>query len=598
MLAVVVMVFVALARDWGPPDVLLMGATFLAGLVGIIKPGEVVMGFANENMLTVAALYIVAAALRETGGLDILGRRVFGVATSEGSALFRMAIVLTVASAFLNNTPIVAMFLPIITGWCRKNRVSPSRLLIPLSFMTILGGVCTMIGTSTNLVVNGLMAEWSRAHKEFEVTLRPMSLFELGKVGLPMAVVGCAFMLTLGRRLLPDRKDLIEQIGESSREYLADMLIQPHCRLVGKKVEEAGLRHLPGLFLMEINREDRMISPVEPDDVLRAGDRLTFTGVVNTIMDLERIPGLVPAMEDEISAKASERRNRRLCEAVVSSSSPLLDKSIREANFRARYNAAVMAVHRGGSRIRGRIGDIVLRPGDTLLLQTGPHFAQAHYNNPAFYLVSSVAEARPVRHDKAWLALALLLGLIGLLACGIIKEVMSAFLIAGLMVVTRCISSSVARQSLDMPTLISIAASFGLGRAIEISGVANAIGSGISQLTLAWGPTIGPIAALSAIYLVTMFSSELLTNNASAALMFPFAVATAQACGADPRSFAMAVALASSAAFATPIGYQTHMMVWGPGGYRFTDFIRVGVPLDMVCWIVATILLPIAWPFH
>ncbi|MEP0843407.1 MAG: SLC13 family permease [Phycisphaerae bacterium] len=607
MHVIVVLIFIGLARELAPPDVLLLGGAILAGLLGIIKPDEVFGGFANPSMLMVGALFVVAAGLRHTGALDLIGLRMLGKARTERGALLRMLVVLTASSAFLNNTPIVAMFLPIIMDWCRKNRIAPSRLLIPLSFMAILGGMCTLIGTSTNLVVNGLMAEWvKKGHVTDPDSLRPMGLFELGKAGLPMAVVGGVFMLTVGRRLLPDHRDGLEPLGESSREYLVDMQVQPTCRLVGQTVAAAGLRHLPGLFLIEIARPDRTISPVEPDDVIRAGDRLTFTGVVSTIVDLERIPGLVPVADAGYESAGPARRNRRLCEAVVSNTSPLIGKSIRDAEFRALYNAAVVAVHRGGARLKGRIGDIVIRAGDTLLMQTGPHFVRAHRNDPDFFLVSGVDEAVPVRHERATVSFVLLLGLIALLAVGRlpwigrVPEAVAAFLVAGLMVATRCISASDARQSIDFQTLIAIAASFGLGRAVEQSGAADQI-AGILKIltdwaTTHWGPAAGPWMALSAVYLVTVFASELLTNNAAAALVFPFAIATATACGADPRPFAMAVAFGASAAFATPMGYQTHMMVWGPGGYSFADFLRIGLPLDLLLWITATILVPLMWP--
>lgn len=607
MYAIIAAVFIGLARDIAQPDVLLMGGTILAGLFGIIKPSQIFSGFSNPSMLTVGALFIVAAALRETGALDVIGHRMLGKTHTEQGALLRMLLVLTTASAFLNNTPIVAMFVPIVIDWCRKNRISPSRLLIPLSFITVMGGLCSKIGTSTNLVVDGLMREWvdlnGAGDSRLAESLRPMSLFELGLVGLPMALVGGLFMLTVGRRLLPDNKSLMEQLGESSREYLVDMLVQPDCRLIGQTIEGAGLRHLPGLFLIEINREDRSIAPVGPDEIIRAGDRLTFTGVVSTIVDLERIPGLVPAADDGYETKAAARRNRRLCEAVISTTSPLIGKSIRDAEFRALYNAAVVAVHRGGTRLHGRIGDIVMRAGDTLLLQTGPHFVRAHRNNTDFFLVGNVEEARPIRHDRATIALVLLGALIALLATNAIpveagwREVTAAFLIAGLMIATRCISASDARQSVDFQTLIAIGASFGLGKAVDASGAADQIAYLITYMTSLSGSWAGTWLALVAVYLACMVSSELLTNNASAALMFPFAVAIAQACGADPRPFAMAVAFSASAAFATPIGYQTHMMVWGPGGYKLSDFVRIGVPLDLLLMAVAVILIPLAWPF-
>ncbi|HSW45827.1 MAG TPA: SLC13 family permease [Phycisphaerae bacterium] len=601
VLGVVVVIFVALVKDWAPPDAVMLGGAVFLGLGGVLTPTEVFQGFANESLLTVAALFVVAAAMRETGALDMVGGLMLGKAKTEKNAMTRMGGFLIPLSGFLNNTPIVAMFVPVVVDWCRKNRISPSRLLIPLSFITILGGICTLIGTSTNLVVDGLMRATVDKEPERMSTLYPMPLFELGMVGLPLAVAGMLFMLTIGRRLLPDRKELLEQLSDSMREYLVDMLIHPGCRLAGQTVEQAGLRRLPGLFLIEINRGEQVITPVEPDIILQANDRLTFTGVVSTIIDLERIPGFVPVADEGYASKPADRRGHRLCEAVVSNTSPILRKSIRSADFRALYNAAVVAVHRGGARLMGRIGDIVLRAGDTLLLQAGSHFARAHRNNPDFYLVSSIEEARPVRHDKAKFSLGLLVLLIVLFTTTRLTglpEVFGVFLVAGLLIATRCISTTDARQSLDWSTVVTIAASFALGRGISKSGLDERAARLLLEPLQQFGPDWGPIVALSLIYLVGVLASELLTNTASAALMFPFAIATADVFGVNPRGFAMAVAFSASAAFATPIGYQTHLMVYGPGGYKFKDFVRIGVPLDLLLWILASVLIPIAWPMR
>jgi di/tricarboxylate transporter len=400
-------------------------------------------------------------------------------------------------------------------------------------------------------------------------------------------------MLLVSGRLLPDRQELLEQLGQSSREYLVDMLIQPGCRLAGQTVEQAALRRLPGLFLVEITRGDEVISPVGPDEKLEVGDRLTFTGVVESIVDLERIPGFVAAGGEHSSEPAAWRHGRRLCEAVISSASPLVGETLRGADFRALYNATVVAVHRGGSRLSGRLGDIVLRSGDTLLLQTGAHVARAHRNNVDFILVSSVEESRSVRHDRAPVALALLGLLIVLIVSGAVDIGISAFLIAVLMVGTRCISTSDARESINWQTLISIAASFGIGKAMENSGSAKALSEAVISNVGQWGP----VAVLSAIYFVTMMFAGLLAHNAAAALMFPFALAVAAQLGVSPRPFAIAIMFGASLSFATPMGYQTNLMVYGPGRYRFSDYMRIGMPLNLLLWLVASLLIPVLWPF-
>jgi di/tricarboxylate transporter len=301
----------------------------------------------------------------------------------------------------------------------------------------------------------------------------------------------------------------------------------------------------------------------------------------------------VPVGDEGFRAAASARRYTTLCEAVVSSSAPFVGLTIREADFRARYNAAVVAVHRNGARLEGKVGDFVLRPGDTLLLQTGPHFVRARRNDPHFLLVGDVDHARPVRSDKVTIALALLAALVVLMATGIVEIVTAAFLVAGLMVATRCISLSHARQAIDFQTLATIAAAFGLGTALVQSGLV----AGVTDLVVALTHDYGPYAALLGIYVMTSIFTEVVTNNAAAALAFPFAVEIANRLGVDPRPMVMAVAFAASASFVTPLGYQTNLMVLGPGGYRFSDFVRAGLPLNLLLTATATVLIPVFWPF-
>ncbi|MCA9237437.1 MAG: SLC13 family permease [Planctomycetales bacterium] len=580
----VLVMLLALLRGLAPPDLLFLSATLLFAAIGVITVDEAFSGFSNPGMITVAFLFVVAAALRETGVLDAIGSRVLGGARTERDMVARLAVVVTPLSAFLNNTPIVAMFIPVLLSWSRRTRIAPSRVLMPLSILTILGGTCTLIGTSTNLVVDGLLLKNG---------LPGMSLFELAPVGVPYAVVGIIYLLTVGRRWLPDRQELLEQLGQSRREFLVEMSVEEHCRLVGQTVEAAGLRHLPGLFLVEIDRGDKLISPVAPDELIRQRDRLLFTGVVSSIVELEKTTGLVPAADPSYEASPAEQRRRRLCEAVVSANSPLIGKTIRAADFRASYGAAVLAIHRGGTRINQKLGDVALRPGDTLLLQTQPHFLRAYRNDPAFYLISDVAEWRPVRRDRAWIAVLGFAALLTVITFEVLPTHLAAGLAAAAMVLTGAISTSDARKSVEWQVLITIAASFGVGAALQNSGAAAAISGAIFSGISGWGP----IAALAAVYMVGSLVTEVITNNAAAVLLFPFCLETAKLYDVSPRPFILALALAASASFMTPIGYQTNLMIYGPGGYRFSDFVRVGAPLNFVLWIVAVALIPVFWPF-
>ena len=581
-LAVLVGLLYGLISD-KPADILFLGATTLLAALGVLTFEQAFGGFANSAMLTVAALFVVAAGLRETGVLEYVGDRFLGGVETEGKALALMAAVLIPSAMVLNNTPKVAMLVPVLLTWCRKKRISPSRLLMPLSFMSILGGTCSLVGTSTNLVVQGLLV---KNH------FRPMSMFEVGWVGLPCALIGVLYLLTIGRRLLPDRKDLIEQLEESRREYLIEMLVQPGCRLVGKTVAAAGLRNLPGLFLIDIDRDGLSLGPVSPDERIAADDRLVFTGIVGTIVDLDKIQGLVPAADARYEVTPDPQRGRQLCEAVISPSSPLLGESVRKVDFRALYDAAVVAVHRNGARLPNKIGDIVLHAGDTLLLQVGHDFSRVYRNNPDFYLVSDVDDSRPVRFGRAKIAAVIFALMIGCFVTGLVQIPLAAFLAACAMIATGCISPGDARKAVDWPVLIAIAASFGVGKGLEISGVAELVSHFVVEATR----SLGPCATLAVIYFGTMVLTEMISNNAAAALAFPFCLESARLLGLSERPFIMAITLAASYAFSSPIGYQTHMMVFGPGGYRFTDFVRVGLPLNLLMWIAAVILIPWIWP--
>lgn len=583
-IGVTLLVLFALIRE-RPADLVFTAAIVFLSLCGVIKPEEAFSGFISNALLMVAALFVISAGLRETGVVDAIGLKILGPAKTEFAGLLLLTLFAVIASAFMNNTPIVAMMIPVVISWCRKHRVAPSKLLIPLSFMTILGGCCSRIGTSTNLVVDGLMKK---------AGMTEMTFFEIGYVGAPCAIIGTIYMLTVARKLLPERKELMEQFGDARREYLVEMVVTSGCRLIGQSIEVAGLRRLPGLFLTEIDRRGTVMTPVSPDTVMEVDDRLVFTGVVATIVDLKKIPGLEPASELADQA-AAELRRKRLCEAVVSRSSPLIGQTVREAQFRTHYNAAIVAIHRNGERLTTKIGDVKLEAGDTLLLQTGPNFVQAHRNNPDFYLVSDVEGSQALRHERWWVASIIFVGLMVLMFFAPKSEtaMLGAFVAGGLMVLTRCMSSSDARQSVEWPVLVAIGASFGLGTALEKSGAAAALSAQLVAMTQA----LGPYATLAAIYFVTMVLNELITNNGAAALAFPFCLKAAELSHCDPRPFVMAVALAASFAFASPVGYQTHMMVYGPGGYRFSDFVKVGVPLNLLLWVVCVILIPMVWPF-
>lgn len=553
------------------PDMLFLGGLVLLVLVGIVPAAKAFAGLANTGVTTVGALYVVVAGLRETGGGQWLTQRVLGRPESLARAQLRLMVPVTLLSAFLNNTPLVAMMIPGVGEWARKYQLPVSKLMLPLSYAAILGGTCTLIGTSTNLVVNGLLID--RAHVN-------LGMFDITPIGLPVAIAGVLFLILTSRWLLPDRRPAMSP-NDDPRRYTLEMLVDSGGSLAGKTIEAAGLRHLPGCYLMEIDREGIVLPAVSPQETLQAGDRLVFVGVVDSVVDLQRFRGLTPA-PNQVFKLAERRSDRLLVEAVVSNTCPLVGCNIRDGRFRNRYKAVVIAVARNGERLRGKIGDIVLRPGDILLVEAGVGFLEGHRNNRDFFLVSPVPDSTPPRHERAVLALGILVAMVLLAGFDLLDMFEAALLAAALMVLTRCVSVAGARQSIDWSVLLVIAAAFGIGSALQSTGLALEVAMGMVKLA---GDS--PALNLVMIYGVTVLFTAVINNNAAALLMFPIAQAVTANLGTSIVPFALAIMMAASAEFSTPIGYQTNLMVYGPGGYRFTDYLRIGLPLNGVVGCVS-----------
>ncbi len=591
-ITVVAMFILGLARGWAAPDLLSLACLAILVMLGALTgsdqlpgAGEALAGMGNSGLITVGALFVVVTGLTQTGAMALIVQPLLGRPSTALAAQLRLLLPVTTLSAFLNNTPVVAMFMPVVNEICKKTGISPSKLYLPLAYAATFGGVCTLIGTSTNLIVAGLIAQAGLPD------MPAVRMFDVTWVGLPCAVAGVAYILLFSRRLLPDRRPAIS-LTDDPRQYTVEMLVQPGGPLVGQSVEKAGLRHLPGLYLAEIDRQGIVLPAVGPDERLQAGDRLGFVGIIESVVDLQKLRGLIPATDQTFKLNAP-RTQRCLIEAVVSDRCPLVGKSIREGRFRSEYNAAVIAVARSGKRIAARIGDIVLQAGDTLLLEAHQEFVQQRRNSSHFYLISGVENSAPPRHERAWLALAILAGMVLVASLGWL-DMLTASLVAGLlMILARCCTSAEARQSIDWSVLLVIGASLGIGRALETSGAAQVVASNL--ISLASGH---PWLVLVMVYLVTMCFTELITNNAAAVLVFPIALAAARSLDVSFLPFAITIMVAASSCFATPIGYQTNLMVYGPGGYRFTDYLRIGVPLDLVFMAVTVSLTPLAFPFH
>ena len=581
-LSITTLIILTLSLTRIAADIILSGGLTLLLLLGVVDPAEALAGFANEGVIAVGVLYVVVAGLRETGAVQWISQHLFGKPRSLSGAQFRLMTPVTLLSAFLNNTPVVAMMIPAVSDWAKKHNVPASKLMIPLSYAAILGGTCTLIGTSTNLVVNGLLLA--------EPGSRGLGMFELAWVGIPLALVGLGFILLTSRWLLPERRSALSKL-ENPREYSVEMLVEPQGPLVGKSIEDAGLRHLTGMFLVEIARGESVIPAVSPSEILQANDRLVFVGIVESVVELQRLRGLAPATEQVFKLDVP-RPQRVLVEAVVSDSCPLVGRSVRDGRFRSVYDAVVIAVARNGERLNRKIGDITLRPGDTLLLETRANFADYQRNSRDFFLVSRLEDSHPLRFERALTATLILASMVLVVALGLLSLLKAALAAAGLMLLTRCCSATAARRSVDWSVLIVIAASFGIGSALATSGAAQAVAASLIELAGS-NPTLN----LAAVYIVTALFSAFVTNNAAAVLMFPIASALAQTLDVNLIPFAVAITTAASASFATPIGYQTNLMVYGPGGYRFSDYLRIGLPLSLLTTLIATATIPFFWPF-
>lgn len=567
----------------GATELILMGGVVALLLFGVLTPEQALGGFANEGMITVALMYVVVAGIRETGGVDMLVTHVLGRPKTLGGALLRLTLPVSVISAFMNNTPLVAIYLPAVLTWAKRLQISPSKLLIPLSYAAVFGGTITLIGTSTNLIVNGLLVTSKRGH---------LGLFDIAWVGVPCSILGVLYIWLLAPRLLPERKPA-SAVFENPKEYTVEMAVEEGGPLVGKTIEEAGLRHLQGLYLVEIGRGEDVLAAVGPYERLQAGDRLVFAGVSDSVVELQRIKGLRPSIDHAFTLEDHKHRERVLVEAVVSPQCALVGKTLKEGRFRMVYGGSVIAVARNGQRLGGKLGQIRLEAADTLLLDVRPPFLERHRHSNDFLLISQVSDYLPVRHDRAGLAWVILLAVVMSATFEWLTMLKAAMLGASAMLLTGCCSVVEARKSLDGQVLLAIAASFGLGKALESSGAAAGVAHGFLDLL-----GTDPWLVLALFYFLTVVLTELLSNNSVAVLMFPLALAIADKLGVSFWPFVIAVMIAASMGFSTPIGYQTNLMVYGPGGYHFRDFVAFGVPLNILMGIVALIVIPWVWPFY
>lgn len=578
-LSLLIIMSVLLILDIIELEVLFFSILLLLLMGKIITLEEAFAGFSNVGMLTIALLFVIAGALSNTGMLKQISPIILGKEnTSISRTLLRLLFPVSIISAFINNTPVVAMFIPTIRSWTEKHHSAPSKYLIPLSYGAILGGMCTLIGTSTNLIIHGLMIDYG---------MEGLGFFEISKIGIPIAILGILFTSFLGHRLLPNRKEPLIELGEHTREFVIELKVTQEYENIGKTIESAGLRRLKGLFLFQIERNGRRIAPAKPDEKILLDDRLFFTGVPKTILELQKIPGLQLTKDSHFNLKQYDSAEIRTFECVVSPGSPLVGKTVRDSDFRSKYEAVIIAIHRHGERIAKKIGDISLRPGDTLLLLAGKNFYKKWYHSKDFYLIA-VAETLPSKPQwRGYVSVGVFFMMIILTVANILPLLSAAGLGVIILVLTRTANAGEVRRTIDWRVLIIIAMSLGIANAVKQSGLADVLAHIIVRI----GDHFGLLGILASIYFFTSIYTLVITNNAAAAMLFPIAVSAASAINADQRGFAIAIMIAASASFATPISYQTNLMVYGPGGYRFRDYLMIGAPLQLGIGAIAIALI-------
>ncbi|MCC4722235.1 SLC13 family permease [Salinicoccus sp. RF5] len=580
----IVLMLLGLLMEVARADLIVFFFLVVFLLTGIISTEQALSGFSNEGMLTVLLLFIVAGAIQKHGIIENYIDRLLSDHRGTKRSMIKLLAPISLFSGFLNNTPIVVTLTPILKNWCQQNGIAPSKFLIPLSYVTILGGTITLIGTSTNLVVHGLLIQSGREGFGF---------FQLSVVGLPIAVAGLIYIFTLGYRLLPDTLGAKEQIRKEVKEFLAEAVIEKGYEHVNGRIVDAVNNSLKGIYIIEIIRNDTRIFPVTPNTIIEEGDHLLFSGTLNTIASVQKQKGITLKTGTDQTLDSLKDDKFELIEAVISHQSGLVGKSVKSASFRSKYNAGVIAVHRNNERIKGRVGEIMLKPGDTILLLAGNDFMEMHMHSIDFYVVTSLSPPEPLNQSsaKGWAGLALLLVMISSVTLGFLSMFEAMLIAVILLMLFKFIDADEMLSYIQFNVILLIASAFGVGAAMMESGLAQFLAENMLMIAR----PLGVIGVIAILYIMTNIFTELITNTGAAVLMFPIAMEMATQMDMDYMGLTVTIAIAASASFITPIGYQTNLIVYGPGGYKFTDYIKVGVPLSLMTMVISTLIIYTVW---
>jgi di/tricarboxylate transporter len=602
-LLVIVLTLVAFIREWAAPDVLALSILCLVVALGLVDPAKMTEVFKNEAPLTIAALFVIGGALEASGAIDHIGRFLKSRLSGEVRwAILAFSLVTAFFSAWMNNTAIVAILLPVTLGFARSKDIAPSRLLMPLSYASILGGCCTLIGTSTNLLVSGSLKE---------LKLEPLSMFELAPLGIPVAIAGIAYLTIFGPRLIPSRSSITGSLEIEQRSTkLYHLLIGGNSPLVGQRLIDTELaRNDSGVQILEVRRNGARVMLPIPAIIVEKNDRYLVT--LQRRRDRENRPEVFfPAIGAEILSTLEGL----VSDLVVREESSLIGITLADSDFRQRYNCVVLAVHRNGANITARIADLPLEGGDTLLVVTPRNNLEMLDGTRDFVMTDAPDELTPneVRRHRPLHVILSWSALVGVVLVATVSDSLHriypaipaipihyAALVGALSLLwLKVVTPREAYASIDWQVLLMLYGLLGLGMAMQNTGTAEWLARSLVNVAeLAVSREHLPITLLWLVFLLTLLLTEVLSNNATAVMMVPIVVTLAAELGVNPRPFIMGVTVAASTAFALPMGYQTHMMIYGPGGYRFTDFLRVGIPLNIICWVTSCLLIPMIWPF-
>jgi len=559
-----------------------IAVTFL-GFVRILTPSEILSGLANEQIAIIIMMLLVGDIYRQTGVLTGFFDKVFKHISASGKFRNRMMLIVAFFSAFMNNTPLVALMMPYVHVWSKKHGKSVSKFLLPLSFAAILGGTMTLIGTSTNLIVSGLLID-----QTILPDIEPLGIFEFVYVGLPMTILGIIYLSIASNKLLPERKDMFSKVEKDTRKYIVEVEVRPGYELIGKTLKDTDFYHTEGLTLVEIIRSDNRAIPPSPNIVIFENDVFIFAGNVSQIADIVHAnPNLViPSL-----GMYSHKSETQLIEIFIAHNSLMAGKQLNDINFRKQFDATVIAIHRNGEVLSGKTGDVILKAGDALLILAGTSFKTRALAQHDFFVVSNVREF----HKLGFLRTLVLIGgtflVILLSALGVIKLFMGLIVLLMLSLILKIASPKELPKSIDYNLALIIALSLSLGIAMTKTGVAEFI----AQNFIHWFLPLGNLSILFGIYLITTILAAFITNKAAVALIFPIAITMSKDLNIPPHALAILVAYAAAANFMTPIGYQTNLMVYGPGGYKFRDFIKIGTPLTILYMIVSVLIIYIIY---